>query len=78
MNQQAEDKEEYELDLRWENCDMRTWLNSDFYKKAFNKTEQNAVIETKVKTKVSKGSSVYSQKKSITTKDKVYLLSKKR
>jgi len=76
MNQQAEDKEEYELDLRWENCDMRTWLNSDFYKKAFNKLEQNSIIETKVKTKLSTNSALYSsKKKAITTKDKVYLLS---
>ena len=76
MNQQAEDKEEYELDLRWENCDMRTWLNSDFYKKAFNKLEQNSIIETRVKTKLSTNSALYSsKKKTITTKDKVYLLS---
>ncbi len=51
-------------------------LIATFIRRHSNKSEQNSIIETKVKTKLSTNSALYSsKKKAITTKDKVYLLS---
>ena len=35
--------EEYE-DITWENCDLREWLNNDFYNGAFSKDEKNQIV----------------------------------
>ncbi len=35
--------EEYE-DITWENCDLREWLNNDFYNGAFSKDEKKQIV----------------------------------
>lgn len=58
--------------VTWETCSLRKWLNNDFIKSAFNKTEQSMIKTTlvenydNVKYKTSAGND---------TKDKVFLLS---
>ena len=47
----------------WENCTLRTWLNTDFYNAAFNNSEKNAINTTTV---VNDGNN---------TQDKIYVLS---
>lgn len=31
-------------DVRWDNCSIREWLNSDFYNNAFDEEEKNAIV----------------------------------
>ena len=60
--------------VTWETSSLRTWLNNDFYKKAFSASEKEAILSTTVTdttnniTKISGGND---------TVDKVYLLSTK-
>lgn len=64
MADSAVDCQEYDSISRyvdWSMCDLRTWLNEEFYKTAFEAEEQNAILE---------------QTLDNTVKDKVYLLSK--
>ena len=37
------------MPLTWEECDLRKWLNSDFFEAAFNSSEQDAILVTTVK-----------------------------
>jgi Fibronectin type III domain. len=53
--------------VTWETCSLRTWLNEDFYRAAFNEKEQSAIRTTDVVTENG------IDKKG--TSDKVYLLS---
>lgn len=34
------------VDITWEGCSLRGWLNSEFYKTAFNKKQQKQIMET--------------------------------
>lgn len=34
------------VDITWEGCSLRDWLNSEFYKTAFNKKQQKQIMET--------------------------------
>ena len=54
----------------WETCTLRKWLNEDFYKAAFNETEQKAIRTTTVK---NEDNPVVSVDCGNDTKDKVYL-----
>ncbi len=36
------------IDITWENCSLRKWLNNDFYKIAFDSLDQNKVQDTYV------------------------------
>ena len=53
----------------WEDSSLRTWLNKDFFETAFTEDEQKAIITTSVQEKLPEGNGT------ITTKDKVFLLS---
>ena len=59
-----------EVDVTWETCSLRTWLYSDFYRKAFSTAEQNAI---KVTTVVNDKNEVYGTSGGNTTKDKIYI-----
>ncbi len=59
-----------EVDVTWETCSLRTWLYSDFYRKAFSTEEQNAI---KVTTVVNDKNEVYGTSGGNTTKDKIYI-----
>ncbi len=53
------------ITVNWEDCDLREWLNKDFYKKAFSQLEQDSIIETTVLNSHTEP-----------TQDKVYILSR--
>ena len=36
------------IDITWEQCTLRTWLNQDFLNKAFSETERNAILTSYV------------------------------
>ena len=50
----------------WENCDIRYWLNGDFYNNCFSEEERNMILT----------SSIWSDDKSVVTKDKIFILSR--
>lgn len=56
----------------WENCDLRSWLNDEFYDTAFSEQEQAAIVNTKV---VNENNPVFGTKGGHNTTDKVWLLS---
>lgn len=58
--------------VTWETCMMRTWLNSRFLNRAFNLTEQVAVMDTTV---VNEDNLLCGTEGGNDTVDKVYLLS---
>lgn len=59
-----------EVDVTWETYTLRTWLYSNFYRKAFSTEEQNAI---KVTTVVNDKNEVYGTSGGNTTKDKIYI-----
>lgn len=56
----------------WESCDLRQWLNNDFYHAAFDSEEQNAIMDT---TNVNEDNIAQGIDGGNDTTDKVYLLS---
>ncbi len=61
--------------ITWENCDLRTWLNSSFVNKAFTKEEQSAIQLTEVDNSEAQGYSQWHTLGGNNTQDKVFLLS---
>lgn len=63
---------EINMEITWETCTLRLWLNDDFYNRAFSENDQNKIETTNVlngidqKTEMGSGNN---------TKDKVFLLS---
>ncbi len=51
--------------IKWEDSSLRKWLNEDFLKNAFSKSERALIMESEIENKGAKN-----------TKDKLYLLSK--
>lgn len=58
--------------VTWENCTLRTWLNTAFYTTAFNAEEQKLIVETTV---IADKNPEYGTDPGNSTKDKVFLLS---
>ena len=52
-----------DVSISWENCDLRKYLNGEFYKKTFSEKEKKRIIETEISNVGNK------------TMDKVFLLS---
>ena len=71
-NKSVENEEGYVgYNISWEECDLRKWLNDDFYNKAFNSSEQENiqmtnVINNDINFKINFGND---------TKDKIFCLS---
>lgn len=59
-------------DVTWETCDLRKWLNSDFYNKAFNDSEKSIIKTTNV---VNNDNAEYKTSGGNDTNDKVFCLS---
>ena len=59
-------------DVTWETCTLRKWLNEEFYKNAFNKSEKSLIKTTTVE---NYDNAVYNTPGGEDTKDKVFLLS---
>ena len=59
----------------WENCTLRTWLNSTFMNKAFTNAEQKSIVLTNVDNSNSQGYSEWNTDTENATNDKLFLLS---
>lgn len=59
-------------DITWENSDLRKWLNTEFYIKAFNKSEQDSIKITSV---ANKDNIDYKTSGGNDTEDKLFILS---
>lgn len=62
------------IDITWENCTLRNWLNNDFYSTAFNAREQGAIEQQNVVNEDNPNPNYHTEGGNDTT-DKVYLLS---
>lgn len=58
--------------ITWENCSLRSWLNTVFYKTAFSPDEQADIQSTKI---INNDNPIYGTKGGSETIDNVYLLS---
>ena len=69
------------VDITWENCTLRTWLNGEFLAKAFSAEEQSAILLTEVDNSDAQGFdwSIQTGEKNTTggnnTEDRIFLLS---
>ena len=63
---------EYDFPVRWEDYELRQWLNGVFYNAAFDTTEQNGILLSKVE---NLPNSLRGTDSGPDTKDRVYLLS---
>lgn len=59
-------------DITWENCDLRDWLNHEFFRTAFSEKQQEQIMETEVKNSDNKHFDTYGGND---TYDRVFLLS---
>lgn len=59
-------------DVTWETCDLRNWLNKDFYRNNFGSKEKDAIVLTKLKAEASPDVTMDSGND---TEDRVFLLS---
>lgn len=68
-------------DVTWENCKLRSWLNTDFYNTAFNDTEKDLIVQITNENPdgtafwENSGREVYSSIGGNDTQDNVFLLS---
>lgn len=63
------------IDVTWETCTLRKWLNGTFYNKAFSSAEQAAILTTNVDNSKSQCYSGWNTSGGNNTQDKVFLLS---
>lgn len=68
----CKDYHETEKDVTWETCDLRKWLNKDFFEEAFTQDEQKRIAETSL---VNEDNPEYGTKGGNPTVDKVFALS---
>lgn len=61
-----------ETDITWETCNMRSWLNNEFYYEAFNATDRAKI---KTSTVLNENSPWYGTNGGNNTNDKLFLLS---
>ena len=60
------------VDITWENCSLRNWLNHDFMNEAFGTSLQSMIIESEVRTEKNPE---YDTDPGYDTRDRVFLLS---
>ncbi len=63
------------MDITWEKCTLRSWLNDTFFPSAFSEKEQAAVLTTKVDNSSLQGYSGWEAEGGKDTQDKLFLLS---
>ena len=73
----AKSYNEEDVDVTWEQSDVRSWLNSSFMDTAFTGEEQGAILKTEVDNSQAEGNSEYSTTGGNNTEDRVFLLSYK-
>lgn len=59
-------------EINWSRCDLRRWLNDEFYKGAFTKSEQKRIL---ISTLDNSGSAIYGTQGDEPTEDRLFLLS---
>ena len=59
-------------DITWEKCDLRAWLNGEYYENTFSDEEKAAIVESELE---NKDNPEYGTKGGNNTKDKIFLLS---
>ena len=62
-------------DSAWENSDVRSWLNNEFYRDAFSEEEKTAILLTDVDNSTAQRYGKWRKPKEPDTQDYVYLLS---
>lgn len=62
----------YNIDTTWETCELRTWLNDNFYNDAFNQEEKDAILESVITNDDNPDHGTYG---GLDTEDLVFLLS---
>lgn len=63
---------EEQIDITWETCTLRKWLNEDFLKSAFKSSEKRAIVETNL---TNKSNPKYGTPGGNDTKDKIFMFS---
>ncbi len=63
------------IEITWEKCTLRTWLNGTFLNKAFTEVEQKGIVLTEVDNSASQEYSEWRTKGGSKTQDRVFLLS---
>ena len=64
-----------DVDVTWENCTLRAWLNGEFMNNAFSRTEQGAILTTMVDNSKKQGYGEWRTNGGNDTQDKIFLLS---
>ena len=59
-------------DTQWHRCDIRAWLNGDFYNSAFRDYEKGMILETELRTE---NNGEYRTEGGAATRDRLFLLS---
>lgn len=65
------------VEVTWENCSLRSWLNGTFLNTAFDQEEQAMIFTTRVDNSASQGNPEWKNKGGNATNDKIFLLSYK-
>lgn len=68
----AKQYNEKKVDITWEKCTLRKWLNGEFFDNAFESKEKKAIVETKV---LNEDNPDYGTSGGKETQDKIFLLS---
>ena len=63
------------MDITWEQCSLRAWLNGVFLHTAFTSEEQSAILTTAVDNSSSQGYSQWQTDEGKNTQDQIFLLS---
>jgi hypothetical protein len=63
-----------DAEITWEQCSLRKWLNSSFYNTAFNESDKNKIIMSKL---VNDNNPEYGTSGGNETEDKIFILSAK-
>ena len=63
------------IDITWEECTLRNWLNNDFLKSAFSDKEQSMILYTNSDNSGDQGYSNWDTTGGNNTKDQVFILS---
>lgn len=63
------------MDITWEQCTLRSWLNNEFFMTAFNENEQSAILTTHVDNSRAQGNSAWDIDGGNDTEDRIFLLS---
>ena len=64
-----------DVDITWENCTLRGWLNNQFLQTAFSEKERAGILKTTVDNSAGQGYSGWNTSGGDNTEDKIFLLS---